>query len=421
MTWLSISAILITLAAAFAYVNQRFIKLPVTVAVTAMSLLLVLVLALADTAGLDVRDPALRFLRQFDFSNLLLDGMLGLLLFAGALHVDINDLLAHRWSVATFATVGVVGSTLLVGTALLGLSKLLALPIRPIHCFLFGALISPTDPIGVLAVLKRIGAAKSLEVKLAGESLFNDGIGVVVFVMILSIATGRDEATAANVVRMFLQEAVGAAALGLVCGWAAYRLMKSIDNYRVEILITLALATGSYALAGAMHLSAPIAAVVAGLLVGNQGRRLATSPTTVRRLDDFWELIDETLNTVLFVLIGLEALVLSARGQYLLAGAIAIPVVLAARLISIAVPVSLLRLFRPFAPRAVRILTWAGLRGGISVALALSLPYDTPARAAARELLLTMTYCVVLFAILVQGLTIKALIQAGPAPGPVGK
>ena len=247
--------------------------------------------------------------------------------------------------------------------------------------------------------------------RIAGESLFNDGIGVVVFLTVLSVAKGDGHSGFVDVAALFCQEAFGGIALGLLAGWIAYRLIKSIDNYQVEVLLTLALVTGSYALAGAIHVSGPLAAVVAGLLIGNGGRRLGMSQKTREHLDDFWELIDEILNAVLFVLIGLEALVLSLRGQLLLAGLIAIPTVLFARLIAIGVPVRLLSTFRPFAPGAVRIMTWAGLRGGISVALALSLPAG-PGWAGAREAILTMTYLVVVFSILVQGLTVRRLISA---------
>ena len=357
-----------------------------------------------------------RLVRGIPFEKVLLEGMLGLLLFAGALHVNLGDLLASKWSVATFATVGVVGSTFAVGGLLFALSAALGLELRWIHCLLFGALISPTDPIAVLSILKQLGAPKALETKIAGESLFNDGIGVVVFLTLLDVAAGGGELDFGHVVALFAAEAVGGVALGLALGYGAYRLLKSVDNYEVEILVTLALVVGGYALAGAIHTSGPLAMVVAGLLIGNHGRQFAMSARTREHLDTFWELVDEILNAVLFVLIGLEVLVLTLSGRYLLAGLIAIPLVLLARLVTVGVPVTILRLFRRFSPRAVRVLTWGGLRGGISVALALSLPHATLEAAAVRETLLTITYVVVAFSIVVQGLTIKHLLKGARVP-----
>jgi len=410
MSWLGIVAILLAFAATFAYLNHRFLRLPPTVAMTAMSLAVALSLAGLGKVGIDISAGVRAFLDEVDFSEFLLEGILGFLLFAGALHVDLNDLAEHKWSIGAFATIGVVGSTAIVGAATWGISAVLSLDLEPIHCFLFGALISPTDPIAVLAILKKVGAPKSLEARIAGESLFNDGIGVVVFLAILSAARGDGHAGFAEVAILLGQEAFGGIGLGLLAGWIAYRLIRSIDNYQVEIMLTLALVTGAYALAGAMHASGPLAAVVAGLLIGNRGRRLGMSQRTREHLDAFWGLIDEILNAVLFVLIGLEAVVLSLRGRLLLAGLIAVPVVLLARLVAIGVPIKLLSTFRPFAPKAVRVITWAGLRGGISVALALSLPTD-PEWIGAREAILTMTYVVVVFSILIQGLTIKRLIS----------
>jgi len=408
-------AVLLTLAAAFAYLNHRFLRLPPTIAMTGMSLALALALAGLGALGLDVSSEVREFLDQVDFSKFLLEGILGLLLFAGALHVDLNDLAEHKWSVGAFATIGVVGSTAIVGTLTCGISSALGLGLAPVHCFLFGALISPTDPISVLAILRKIGAPKSLEVRVAGESLFNDGIGVVVFLTILSAAGKGTHDGLAEAAILLGQEAFGGIALGLLAGWAAYRLIKSIDNYQAEILLTLALVTGSYALAGAIHVSGPLATVAAGLLIGNKGRRLAMSQSTRNRLDSFWALIDEIFNAMLFVLIGLEALVLSLRGQLLLAGLLAIPAVLFARLVAIGIPVKLLSTFRPFAPKAVRTIAWAGLRGGISVALALSLPASAE-WTGPREAILNMTYLVVVFSILVQGMTIGRFVQTSEPP-----
>jgi CPA1 family monovalent cation:H+ antiporter len=399
-------AVLITLAAVFAYLNHHFLKMPMTIGLMFMSLVVSLSLIFLDRFGLPVGDQVAKMIGDLDFSHLLLDGMLGLLLFAGALHVNLNDLLDRRLEITVFATIGVIASTVLVGTAVYYLSLALDLGLRYVDSLLFGALISPTDPIAVLGILKKAGASRSLEIKIAGESLFNDGIGVVVFLLLLEIATGDPDATVGHALTLFAKEALGGAAFGLIIGYIAYRLLKSMDEHRVELMITLALVTGGYTLAGVLHISAPIAIVLAGLLIGNQGRRLAMSDTTRENLDTFWELVDAILNAVLFVLIGLEVMVLALTGKYILAGLIAIPITLLARFISVGLPISLMRGFRTFSPRSVRVMTWGGLRGGISVALALSLCSQCN-----RELILTMTYVVVVFSVLVQGLTIKRVVQ----------
>ena len=293
-----------------------------------------------------------------------------------------------------------------------GVFRLLGLPLRPIDCLLFGALISPTDPIAVLGLLKRIGAPKTLEVQIAGESLFNDGVGVVLFLGLLEVSAGGHPTDLGHFAALFLREAVGGAAFGLAIGLLAYWLLKSVDNYQVEILLSLALVAGGYAGADALHLSGPIAMVVAGILVGNQGRRYAMSVTTKANLDLFWELVDEILNAVLFVVIGLELVVLKFTAATLSAGVLAIPVVLAARLASVVVPVWPLRRWERFHPAMVPVLTWGGLRGGISVALALSLPGEVAGEAGSRrDVILATTYVVVVFSILVQGLTVGPMTR----------
>ena len=412
MDLFEIMAALIVLAAALAYLNHRFFRLPRTIALMLMSLAVSVVLIALRHVHVRFEAWAGEVVRGIPFDKVLLESLLGLLLFAAALHVNFGDLLSNKWSVATFATVGVVGSTFAVGGLVWGLSGALGLGLTGLHCLLFGALISPTDPIAVLAILKKVGAPKALETKITGESLFNDGIGVVVFLALLRIARGTGDVGWAQVAWLLATETLGGVAMGLALGYAAYRALKSVDDYHVEILVTLALAMGGYALANAIHTSGPLAMVTAGLLIGNHGRRLAMSARTREHLDTFWELVDEVLNAVLFVLIGLEVLVLTLSGRYLLAGAVAIPLVLLARLVTVGVPVAILQRFRPFAPHAVRILTWGGLRGGISVALALSLPRTLGGENGAREPILTMTYVVVAFSILVQGLTIKRLVRA---------
>ena len=410
-----IAAVLVVVAAVFAYVNHRFLRMPMTVGLMFLSLVLTLTMLALDTAGLPAGSLAMKLVGGIDFSHLLLDSLLGLLLFAGALHVNLDDLVDQGLEVAVFATLGVAASTLLVGGAVYGLGELTGMDLPFLHCLLFGALISPTDPIAVLAIMKQAGAPLSLKTKITGESLFNDGIGVVAFIVIAELAlegTGHGAEAAANgadlghVASLLAEEVLGGLAFGVAAGFLAYLLLKSVNQYQVEIMLTLALVLGGYALATALHISGPLAMVAAGLLIGNRGRRLAMSDITREHLDTFWELVDEILNALLFVLIGLEALVLAWNLHYLLAGFAAVAVALAARFISVGLPMGVMRLWRKTAPGAIRIMTWGGLRGGISVALALSLPQDPH-----RELLLTMTYVVVAFSILVQGLSIKWLIR----------
>jgi CPA1 family monovalent cation:H+ antiporter len=332
--------------------------------------------------------------------------MLSFLLFAGALHVNLADLAKQKWIICLLATVSVLGSTISIGFISRWVLGLLGTEMPLIDCLLFGALISPTDPIAVLGILKKVGVPESLETKITGESLFNDGVAIVVFLVFLEIATGTREITTASVLGLFAKEALGGVGFGLIIGWIAYWALKSIDNYQVEVLITLALVTGGFALADKLHLSGPIAIVVAGLLIGNHGRLLAMSDQVRDHLDNFWELVDEILNAVLFVLIGLEVLALTFSRDYFIAGVILIPLLLVTRFISVGGPVLIMRRFRKFSPKVVTILTWGGLRGGISVALALSLP---PGKN--RELILAITYIIVVFSIIVQGLTIGKLVK----------
>ncbi|MCU0981080.1 MAG: sodium:proton antiporter [Pirellulaceae bacterium] len=413
MEMFEIAAGLITLAALFSYVNERWCKLPTTIGLMLIALVcssLLIVLGLFVPA---VTTRAAAVIGAIDFNETLMHGMLGFLLFAGALHINLNDLAKQKWLIAGLASVGVAVSTLVVGTLAWGVFRLVGVDVRFIYCLLFGALISPTDPIAVMAILKQAGAPKGLEIKIAGESLFNDGVGVVIFLGIWEIATGEYGFDVGHLTALFLQEAVGGALLGLGLGYVAYRMLKNVDNYSVEILISLALAAGGYALADRIHMSGPIAMVVAGLLIGNHGRAFALSPKSCEHLDTFWELADEILNAVLFVLIGLEVIVLTFTGRFLLAGVIMIPAVLAARWISVGLPIGVARRWQTLHPQAQRILTWGGLRGGISVALALSIP--TLARDGSpipeREVLLAVTYLIVVFSIVVQGLTIGSVVK----------
>jgi CPA1 family monovalent cation:H+ antiporter len=405
MTLINTITILLCLSAGFSYLNHRYIKLPVTIGLMAIAMVLSLVLLLVGKLGYGFEAQAETFVRQIRFDETLLRGMLSFLLFAGALHVNLDDLLEQKWFIGTLACLGVLVSTVLVGYLTFIFWGWVGLQVPLIGCMLFGALISPTDPIAVLGLLKKVRAPKQLEVNITGESLFNDGVGVAVFLVLLgALKTGNMTFEAIGLV--FLQETLGGVAIGLAVGYGAYLMLKSIDQHRVSILITLALVMGGYGLADVLHTSAPIAIVVAGLLIGNHGRHLAMSQITRDYLDMFWELVDEFLNAVLFVLIGLEVLALTFKPEYLEAGAIAIPLVLIARFVSVSLPVQMFGLFRKFTKRATLILTWGGLRGGISVAMALSLP-TLPY----RDEIVTVTYLVVVFSILVQGLTVGQILH----------
>lgn len=407
MNILNTLSILITLAALFSYINYRYIKLPTTIGIMLIALIMSAILIIVGKLGMeDFFVHAETILRGIDFHQTLMNGMLSFLLFAGALHINLNDLAKQKWLVFSLATVGVVISTFLIG----GLSWLVFaafnLKISYVYCLVFGALISPTDPIAVMGILKKAGASKSLEIKIAGESLFNDGVGVVIFVVLLGIAVGGTEPTLGSVTLYFIQEAIGGAVFGFVVGYATFMMLRSVNNYQIEIMLTLALVMGGYALAHAIHVSGPIAMVVAGLLIGNHGRAQAMSDATRTRLDDFWELVDEILNAVLFVIIGMEVLVLSFKVEYFMVALAVIPLVLVVRFVSVAFPVKLLSYFHVFTPRIIEIMTWGGLRGGISIALALSLPLGPE-----REVILTITYLVVAFSILVQGLTVNQVVK----------
>ncbi|MCW9023277.1 MAG: sodium:proton antiporter [Gammaproteobacteria bacterium] len=408
MDFLNISALLISLAALFSYLNYRFLKIPTTIGIMLIALCISLGLLFANMLGFsEFEHQAEKILRSVDFHEALMQGMLSFLLFAGAMHINLDDLLKQKWVVLFMATVGVLISTFLVGGLSWVVLNGLGLDMPMIYCLLFGALISPTDPIAVIGILKSAGVNKTLETKIAGESLFNDGVGVVIFLVLLGIATGQHQPSFESVSLLLLQEAGGGLVFGFLAGFLVFTMLRHVDNYQVEVLLTLALVMGGYALASAMHISGPIAMIIAGLVIGNHGRSLAMSDKTRKHLNTFWELIDEIMNAVLFVLIGMEILVLSFKGEYLLAALIIIPLVLFVRFISVGMPVMILRKFREFSPRVVQIMTWAGLRGGISVALALSLPLGPE-----RDVLLAITYAVVVFSILVQGLTINVLISA---------
>lgn len=408
MSIFELAAILLTLAAVLGFLNAKFLKLPTTIGIMLISLGFSLILILAGQFFPGIERMADSIIGQIDFNEALLKVMLSYLLFAGALHVDLSDLAKQKWVISLMATAGVIISTFLVGTAVFYLLPMFGIEMPYLYCLLFGSLISPTDPVAVLGILKKAGVSKSLETKITGESLFNDGIGVVVFLVLLEVATGDHAPTVGHISHLFLVEVVGGIAFGAAIGFIAYLLLKNVDNYQVEVLITLALVTGGYSLATYWHLSGPLAMVVSGLMIGNHGRALAMSDETRRHLDLFWELVDEVLNALLFALIGLELLLIDEAftPNLILLGIVTIAVVLLGRLVAVSVPVTLLKPFRGFSQGAIPMLTWGGLRGGISVALALALPAS-----AGREVFLVMTYIVVIFSIAVQGLTLKPLFE----------
>ncbi|ULC60153.1 sodium:proton antiporter [Flaviramulus sp. BrNp1-15] len=406
--YFSILTILVLLSAVFGYINVRFLKLPNTIGLMLITILFTLGVFALSYFDSTLLDAERYIIKQIDFKTVLLDVMLSFLLFAGALHTNFQQLKVQRWPVLVFATFGVLVSTFLVGITMFYLLKIIGLPVNFIYCLLFGSLISPTDPIAVLGILKKAGVPKKLEVKIVGESLFNDGVGVVVFLTIFQIASlGIDNIEVLDVIKLFGQEVIGGIILGGILGWITYRLMKSIDDYDIEVIITLAAVMGGTVLAHKFHLSAPLAMVTAGLIVGNDTvRGTAMSEITESYVDKFWELIDILLNTILFVLIGMEMLVLAYDGKYILAGLIAIPIILACRYTSLLFPINFFKKKLDFVPKTNLIMTWGGLRGGISIALALGLT-----EAMERDLFLVITYIVVVFSILVQGLTVGKLVK----------
>lgn len=438
MDLFTIASIVIALSAVFGYINVKFLKLPNTIGLMVIAILFTLVLFASSMFTDMFLNAAEHLIGAIDFKTVLLDIMLGFLLFAGAMHTNFDQLRVQRWPVLVFSTLGVLASTFLVGSLVYLVFGMIGLSTQFIHCLLFGALISPTDPIAVLGILKKAGVPKQLETKIVGESLFNDGVGVVVFLTIMSIAGGEtghshelphadvrlvsmmedapssdiheetihaSASTVSSVLHLFLQEVVGGILLGLGLGYIVFRLLRSIDDYEIEVMITLACVMGGYSLAHAMGLSAPLAIVVAGLIVGNDTvRGTAMSKQTEQYVDKFWELMDMLMNAILFVLIGLEMLILEVRPEYIVASLIAIGIVLLSRYLSLLLPVAFFAKRLNFAPHTSVIMAWGGLRGGISIALALSLP-----DAMNRGLFVTVTYGVVVFSIIVQGLTVGKL------------
>lgn len=437
-----IIALLLVLSAVLSWLNRAYLKLPHTIGLLVMALFASFILMAMEAVfpSIGLTDTVQSALGQIDFNETLMKGMLGFLLFAGALHVDLGKLKDAKWAIGTMATFGVVLSTFIVGTGFWLLTKAFGLNVPFIWALVFGSLISPTDPVAVLSILKTVKMPKSLETKIAGESLFNDGVGVVVFTLVLAIAVGSGDGGQAmfetvkvagagligatsgasigvlDVIELFAVDALGGAILGGIAGFITNRMLARIDEHAIEILITLACVAGTYALAQRVnilghHLSGPIAVVITGLMIGNRGAAVAMSDHTRETLFSFWEMVDEILNSVLFLLIGLEILVLGLKPEYAIIGAVAIPLVLLARLCAVYVPMKVIGTFKEFTKGAVPVLTWGGVRGGISVALALSLPDNEY-----KPLILTATYGVVVFSIIVQGMTIKKVVEKAVDP-----
>ncbi len=408
LSLLEISAVFLSITALLAYVNHRFVGLPTTIGVMVISILLSIVAIFLGFLGFDqLIDYEVSLLNQLDFTEVLLDGMLSMLLFAGALHVNIADLKRYKLPIGVLAGIGTIVSAALIAIALYFMLPLFGFDLPFIWCLLFGALISPTDPIAVMGILASAGAPKSIETVIAGESLFNDGLGVVIFVLLLGILSSGDIPTANYIAHTFAVEAGGGIIFGLILGAILYYLLKSIDSYQEEVLLTLAGVLGGYALASHWHLSGPLAMVMMGLMVGNHGRELAMSDKTRHYIDLFWELIDEILNAILFVLIGLEVVVIAYSGNLFIAGALTIVIALLARFIVVGMTTKTLSRQLNLPKGAWKVLTWGGLRGGISVALVLQLPTGSE-----RDILLALTYAVVVFSILVQGLSVGKVARS---------
>lgn len=402
----SLIAMLLTLTGAFAYINQKFLKLPLSVGLMGLSLTLSLLLIVGEHLGLPLRGWATETVAHIDFSETLLDGMLSFMLFAGALHVDLDELTEQKGTVAILATIGVVISTVLIGFSTWFVFRLLGLNLPLLGCLTFGALISPTDPIAVMGLLKELKASRSLSTKIAGESLFNDGVGIVVFLLLFRMwVSGSETFHWKHTLELLFREVGGGIFIGLLLGYACFKLLRTINNYQVEVMLTLAFVSGGYQLASSLHCSGPLAIVTAGIYIGNYGRKRAMTDVSRMHLDAFWEMIDEILNGILFVLIGLEILVLSFQRGYFGAALAAVPLILLARFLSLALPLLAMKVFQGV-ETPISILTWGGLRGGLSIAMALSLPSSQT-----REIIVLCTYAVVTFSILVQATTMPWLLK----------
>jgi len=414
MDVLDIITLLIFLAALFTYINIRILKLPSTIGLMILALIMSITIVIGGYFYPPLSEGTKAIMMDFDFSEVLLHIMLSFLLFAGAMHINLRKLAEEKWPILILATVGTMIQTFLIGSGMFYVFQWLGMDVQYIYCLLFGALISPTDPIAVLSMVKKIKMSKNLEIKIAGESLFNDGVGVVIFLTILHVATsGAGTIDPISVIGLFGREVLGGILFGMTIGFFGFKLLKAIENEHVEleVLITLSMVMAGTQIAEFLEISGPLAMVVMGLFIGNQGRSEELANITGDYVFKFWHLVDEAMNAILFILIGLEMIVISEnfRMDHFMAGLIAIAMVLLARLISVSIPITILSFWRKFSEGTIKILTWGGLRGGISVALALSLPAFE-----AKDLIVTITYCVVVFSILVQGLTLKKILKTEP-------
>ena len=410
-TIFNLVALLLTLAATFGYINHRWFQLPHTIALVVSALGVSVAILFTDTIvpTLGLEATVRQTLTDIDFGDTLMKGLLSFLLFAGALHVDLDALIKRRWAILTLASVGIVTSTLIVAGLMRYGFAMFGFDISFAYCLVFGALISPTDPIAVIGILKEVKVPETLEAKISGESLFNDGFGVVLYSVLVTLAVGSGDGRVSltGAAQLLVIEAFGGIVLGLAAGYLTYRILKTINEHKLEVLITLALVMASNALALMMHVSGPLALVVAGLFIGNHGKRFAMDSSTRDHIDKFWSLVDEVLNSLLFLAIGFEVLAITITRSTFGVALLAIPVVLLARWVSVAGSITVLGLRQEFTRGAISVLTWGGLRGGISVALALSLPSSS-----VKPIILSTTYGIVIFSIVVQGLTVGRLVRA---------
>jgi CPA1 family monovalent cation:H+ antiporter len=403
MSLFNIITYLIVLASIFGYINVRFLKMPSTIGLMVLSIIFSIIMLLVNYINPDLFHPIETVVQQINFTSVVLNVMLSFLLFAGALHTDSSLLRKESRTILLFSVIGVLISTFLIALMLYGVVRLINYKLEFIYCLLFGALISPTDPIAVLGILTKANVPKRIEINIVGESLFNDGIGVVIFIIILSIVrNGPEHISFGNVLILFLREAVGGLAFGFAIGYITYYLLKAIDHYETEVMITIAMVMGGYYLASKLDVSGPLAMVVAGLFTGSRISQYAMSSTTVLYVDKFWELIDAIMNAILFVLIGLRLMVLDYNNTYLLIGLLAIPIMLLSRYLSIRLPLFVSKKWVNLDKRGQLLMTWGGLRGGLSIAMALALSNEPN-----KDLIVFITYIIVLFSILVQGLTVE--------------
>lgn len=407
MDFYTLFAIIITIAIGISYINLRFIGMPMTIAVMFASLLISVFLLVSDHLGFhNLEHQVATLAGKINFHDFLMNGILSYLLFAGGLSINLQHLKSKKWEISILASLGTIASALLVGTAIYYLLQVIGLNLQYIYCLLFGALISPTDPIAVLALFKSLKAPKETSILLEGESLFNDGVGIVIFLTIYQVAFNHVPPTLTSVGLLFLKQAIGGMAFGFIVGWVVIKLMKPIRDYHMTVLLTLTVVTGGYAFADYLGLSGPLAMVVAGIVIGNIGKERYLNENQGKYLTQFWEIIDEIFNVILFLMIGFELLAIKISGLQLTAGLLAIPLVLLIRFLIVAIPLSVMKHKKTEYWSMTALLTWGGLRGGLAVALALALPVGEY-----RNVILTMTYCIVVFAILVQGMTVKPLIK----------